>query len=116
MAKKITNKTSAVQMLSDKSQSGLYKNTITITPRGSVTISDALYENVKPLNPTLFDVTVVTDSFPIDTPEDVMAVVGSLPSGGAGGASGVQEVPGHFGGVVCPGEPVLPGGDPALEG
>jgi hypothetical protein len=93
MAKKITNKSDGVQMLSDKSQSGLYKNTISIKPGTSVTISDALYENLKPLNPALFSVSIVTDSFPIDTPEDVMAVVGALPAGptgptGAGGAAG----------------------------
>ena len=113
MAKKITNKTSAVQMLSDKSQSGLYKNTITIKPRLSVTIADAFYENLKPLNPTIFDVSIVTDSL-IDTAEDVMAVVGSAPAGptgptGAAGSAGAAGAAGAIGATGSTGSAGSPG-------
>lgn len=91
MAKKVTNLTSAVQMLSDKSHSGLYKNTITIKPKSAVTISDELYLNLGPLNPTIFAVSAASDSA-IDTDDDdhIDAPGGSGATGatGATGAAG----------------------------
>jgi len=107
MAKQITNLTSAVQMLSDKSHSGLYKNTITIKPKSVVTISDNLYANLAPLNPTIFSVTSASDTA-IDASEDdvqqapggagATGATGSTGASGAG-ATGPTGAAGHTGGT-----------------
>ena len=126
MAKQITNLTSAVQMLSDKSHSGLYKNTITIKPKSVVTISDNLYANLAPLNPTIFSVTSASDTA-IDAAEDdvLSAPGGAGPTGATGatgaGSAGATGAAGHTGstgagGATGPGGATGAGGSTGAAG
>jgi hypothetical protein len=92
MAKQITNLTSAVQMLSDKSHSGLYKNTITLKPKSVVTISDNLYANLAPLNPTIFSVTSASDGAIDASEDDVQSAPGGAGATGPTGSTGPSGV------------------------